>query len=120
MVVDIWIENNWGYREITFNKKFDMDFVPFMGLRLTDNDGMLDVSLENNDIKTTIIWYNVDKKQFEVSIRKNWGKYGVSPEQIKNEIKIFKKLGWSVESSEDQINEMIEWVLGNKILDTCG
>jgi hypothetical protein len=85
-----------------------------MGLRLTDSEGELNVSLENNDITTTMIWYEVDSKSFEVSVRKNWGKYGVSPEFVKSEVEHYKKLGWEISESEEQIQEMIDWATKNQ------
>jgi hypothetical protein len=114
MKVEIVLENNWGYRTLSFYKTFDFDFTPFMGLRLTDSEGELNVSLENNDITTTMIWYEVDSKSFEVSVRKNWGKYGVSPEFVKSEVEHYKKLGWEISESEEQIQEMIDWATKNQ------
>lgn len=93
--IDIWHTNSYGYYEIRFRKVFNLPFVPFIGLTLSegDDDYELDVELVNNDYTTTRIFYHVNRSEFEVNIRSPW-RHPVTDETIDSLIETFEKAGW--------------------------
>jgi len=80
--IEIYNSYNFGGWSLRFKKTFDIPFVPFYGMRLIfDDANEYSVSFENNDYHQTLIDYNVEKNQFEVSVQ-NWWKRPVSDETI--------------------------------------
>jgi hypothetical protein len=67
---EILVQYNFGGRSLVYSKTFDLPFVPFIGLEIIFDDKKgYEIILENNDSCTTIISYNLEKNQFEVTVR---------------------------------------------------
>ena len=113
MKTEINVEYTIGYRSLIFSRMFYFDFVPFVGMVLTEDSGRLDLRLENDDMKSCDIFYNYDSNCFEVYIRTNWGKFGTSLENMNDTIDMFKELEWTIKSSEKEIDEMSSWIKNN-------
>jgi hypothetical protein len=93
---EIWISFNYGGWNLVFSKKFELRFVPFFGLQLTETvngDYENEIKLNNNDYTITTIDYNINNDQFDIDIRNHW-KYPVSDETIDDTIKNFKLHSW--------------------------
>ena len=50
MKTEINVEYTIGYRSLIFSRMFYFDFVPFVGMVLTEDSGRLDLRLENGDM----------------------------------------------------------------------
>lgn len=109
--VEVVFEHHWGFRNLLFIKEFILPFTPFIGLSIIDesDDNDMRIDIVKHDYQDLMIDWMTSTNSFLITIRKNWGKFGVSPEHIKATIKHFESLNWNCESSEDDVKEMIEW-----------
>ena len=112
MKTNILIIYNYGYRDLTFKKTFDLPFTPFLGMIIIDEEEDRDITLEfnNDEYYSTIIYYYPKSNSFDVERHRNWCKYKPSVEIVEDILDNFKKLGWILESSEEQVNEMMNWI----------
>ena len=112
MVVEIWKVHSWGYRSITFKKRFNIPSAPFIGLSILEENEEDDHRIEiyDNDYVSSNITYRISDQTYEVNIRHNWGRNGgVSADHIRYEVEKFKDFGWEMISEESQVKEMIDW-----------
>lgn len=112
---EIWISFNYGGWNLVFSKNFDLPFVPFFDLQLTEtvNDDYEHViKLNNNDYTITTIDYNINNNQFDIDIRNIW-RYPVSDETIDEAIKRFKLHNW-YRHDNTNIDELKELMLRNR------
>ena len=95
MKTKVYVSFNYGGWHLSFKKDFDLEFTPFYDLSLMDlNDEYENiVEFKNNDYCQTIIFYDVNKKEFEVDVRWLW-KEPVRDDTIDDTIERFFKSGW--------------------------
>jgi hypothetical protein len=92
----ICISFNYGCWNLVFSKNFELPFIPFFGLQLTEvvDDDENEIKLNNNDYIITTIDYNINNAQFDIHIRNHW-KYPVSDETINDTIKTHQLHNWN-------------------------
>ena len=108
---EIWISFNYGGWNLVFSKNFELSFIPFFGLQLTetiDEDNENKIKLNNNDYTITTIDYNITNDQFDIDIRNHW-KYPVSDETIDDTIKLFGLHNWNRQDNTniDDLKELM-------------
>ena len=109
--IELVMDYSWGFRSLSFIKTFEIPCHPFIGLSILDenDDSELMIDIKNDDYqKSSIIW-RVSTQIFEVDIRTNWGKYGISKENIEDLIKTFELLGWKKLHTDKEEEEMLSW-----------
>lgn len=97
---EINVSFNYGAQNLIFSKEFDLPFIVFYNLTLSDEkDGYInEVKICNNDCCVTTISYNTSEDSFEVYVRNIW-KSPVSDETIDDIINRFKNTNWSRDDS---------------------
>lgn len=101
---------NYGAWHLSFKKIFDLEFAPFYNLDLMDlNDDYENIiHIKNNDYYRSIIYYDVNKKEFEVDVTELW-KRPVRDDVIDDIIEKFKKSEWerTDNTNIDQLKELM-------------
>jgi len=108
--VEIWANYHYGGSHLSFSKSFDLPFVPFVGLILTDKykDEENEIRMEEHSYCHTTIIYDIREDSFLVDVRNVWPR-AVSIEVIDDALKIFMKTGWKREDNTnlDDLKELI-------------
>ena len=108
--VEIWVSYHYGGLYLGFSKSFDLPFVPFVGLILTDKykDEENEIRLEENKYCHTTIMYDIREDNFLVDVRNVWPR-AASIEVIDNALDTFKKTGWIREDNTnlDDLKELM-------------
>jgi hypothetical protein len=105
--VDLWVSFNYGSNRLVYQKNIRLPFVPFIGLRIIyDDANELDIEIKNDDYTTSVISYDLEKKQFEVNVSIYW-KRPVSDEYLDEVIVNFS--GWNKKHNTniDELKELL-------------
>ena len=117
MIVNITFEHHWGYRDLCFTKTFNLPMAPFFGLTILDEDldgyHEMQIDIETHDYQDAFIMWRPQTETFEVTIRKNWGEFGVTQKHINETIKQFNDLNWVSLNSVVEVTEMLNWAKEN-------
>ena len=111
---NINISYNYGGCVLNFEKEFNLPFIPFYGLQLTDTFKNYEniIKLDNNEYIITNINYNIEDDIFNIYIRHKWN-FPVSDETIYNIINIFEKTNWN-RNDNTNIEELVKIMIRNK------
>lgn len=104
----IWVGFVYGGWSLDFTKKLTFPFAPFYNLKIQDNNGDNENTIElvNNEYCSTSIYFNFNDSTFDVFIRNKW-RHPVSDEEIDDTISIFKNTGWK-RTDTTRISELKE------------
>ena len=91
----IWVVFVYGGWSLDFTKEFILPFAPFYDLKIQDNKGDDENTIElvTHEYCTTSIYFNANDSTLHVFIRNRW-KNPVSDETIDSTISTFVNTGW--------------------------
>lgn len=94
--VKILYNYNYYSYSIQFEKCFELDFYPFLGLTIIDENisgNVFVIELINNEYKRVNINYNMFEKEYYIEVNYTYNPY-VSDESIDDNIDLMEKLNW--------------------------
>jgi hypothetical protein len=96
MKVLVEVTHSYGSHGICYSKMIEMPAAPFYDMSLFEYDVQYEnkVDFVNDDYTRTIIFFDMRKNLFEVSVRKNW-KHPVTKETLDSLIKRFSYFEWT-------------------------